>query len=331
VLYEPIEGKTRFSKHEMIASARRYQLAKGHKFLMSETLFDRWIDYGLIGKGEKHRQAYWSLPQMHLFRRHLDDYQTPGVRPIDLCPTTICGWTWIGDESDIHLEQVESVMRTWQRMQHQHPAAKLSRAMANDMVKAFAHRQAEGKRKLIDKMVSIAKNLEFPEPEEEELDSVEDFQEALANVIDPHRKGEQNGPAGAPLGNDQMFDFYRANLRAIKALLGEEPIPKVAWTSARNILVHTEPRYQQAQPQFAQETKNEVAARLYQPRTTDVRRAFACYDLRLILGCILEEPKLCETWNQLEIRSEIIVSPLVLPNGAPYFYLRTHIQRKEQS
>jgi len=44
MLFEPIEDKIKFTKSEMIAYANR------RKFPTNEAQFERWVDYGLIGK-----------------------------------------------------------------------------------------------------------------------------------------------------------------------------------------------------------------------------------------------------------------------------------------
>ena len=67
MLFEPIEGKTQFTKSEMIVYARR------RGFPTSEDQFERWVDYGLIGKGRKKGKGHWSLPGLG---------STWGMRPI---------------------------------------------------------------------------------------------------------------------------------------------------------------------------------------------------------------------------------------------------------
>ena len=69
MLFEPIEGKTQFTESEMIAYARR------RVFPTSEDQFERWVDYGFIGKYSRKNgkgKGYWSLPQMHLFLKLLE-------------------------------------------------------------------------------------------------------------------------------------------------------------------------------------------------------------------------------------------------------------------
>src|ERR1700736_3423057 len=109
--FSSIEDKIRFTKPEMIACARR------RGFPTNEDQFERWVDYGLIGKhmSKKGRgQGYWSLPQMHLFLKLLEFNQQQGVHPIDLCTVPTWAWVYLGDEADIRIEQVERVMWTWQ-------------------------------------------------------------------------------------------------------------------------------------------------------------------------------------------------------------------------
>src|SRR5216684_769459 len=109
--FAPIEGKTRFTKAEMIAYARR------QGYPTNEDQFERWVDYGLLGKGQKRDRGYWSLPQIHLFLTLLEHNQRPGVGPISLCTIVVWGWLYLGPEADIQIEQVERAMWTWQAMQ----------------------------------------------------------------------------------------------------------------------------------------------------------------------------------------------------------------------
>src|SRR5713101_4255571 len=177
--FAPIEGKTQFTKSEMIAYASR------REFPTSEDQFERWVDYGFIGKGRKkgRGKGYWSLPQMHLFLKLLEQNQRPGIHPIDLCTIPTWAWLYLGDETDIRIEQVERVMRTWQTMQLRHPAAKKARDEARKTVEYIASDHPEGKRRLINDMVYIAKKLEYPEPDED-VDPRDDFLHHLNTVID---------------------------------------------------------------------------------------------------------------------------------------------------
>lgn len=104
----PIESKTQFTKSEMIAYARR------RGFPTNEAQFERWVDFGFIGKGRKKGsgKGHWSLPQMRLFLKLLEQNQRPDIHPIDLCTIPTWAWLYLGDEADIHIEQVERVMWT---------------------------------------------------------------------------------------------------------------------------------------------------------------------------------------------------------------------------
>jgi len=50
--FSPIEGKTRFTKAEMIA----YAQALGYQ--TNEHQFERWVDYGFLSKGQKRGFGY---------------------------------------------------------------------------------------------------------------------------------------------------------------------------------------------------------------------------------------------------------------------------------
>ena len=157
--FAPIEGKTQFTKSEMIASARR----RGFK-TATEAQFDHWVNYGLIGKGQQRgrKPALWSLPQMHLYLQLLEQNQRPGVHPIHLCTVTTWGWLYLGDETDIRIEQVERAMQTWQAMQLQHSSDGTEKRVARTVVECIASKKQEGKRQLINDIASLMKKLDYP-------------------------------------------------------------------------------------------------------------------------------------------------------------------------
>lgn len=314
--FAPIEGKTNFTKAEMIAYARR----RGYP--TNEAQFERWVDYGLLGKGQKHDRGYWSLPQMHLFLALLDQNRRPGVGPISLCTMPVWGWIYLGLEADIQIEQVERAMWTWQEKQMKHPKDGRMREVAREIVNQVAHSKAVGKRKLQQKIVDFAETIEYPVPEERGLDPEEDFLYALINVIDPKEKGEYQGPKGAPLSSEGLSWHFKVSRKAILALLAKESLPRKYWRSARNIVLYSGANYQQVQPQFARETEGTASAKLFQERTLNEIVNHICYDVRLVLGCILDRPELCETWEHIETTSKLVISPILLPDGSHYSYLQ---------
>jgi hypothetical protein len=314
--FAPIDGKTRFTKAEMIASAKR----RGYP--TNEAQFERWVDYGLLGKGQKEKQGHWSLPQMHLFLTLLDHNRRPGVGPLSLCTIPVWGWLYLGPEADIQTEQVERVMWTWQEKQMNHPKDGRMRETAREIVTHIAHPKASGKRKLQQKIIAFAETIEYPMPEEWGLDPEEDFLDALTMVIDPKEKGDHQGPEGAPLSSESLSWHFRVNRKAIQTLLQKQNLPRKYWHSARNILLTSEARYQQVQPQFARETEGSTSATLFQKRTLNEIVNQVCYDVRLVLGCLLDQPALCETWEHVEVTSTLVISPLLLADGSHYSYLR---------
>ena len=317
--FAPIEGKTQFTKSEMIACARRrgFQAA-------TEAQFGHWVDYGLIGKGQQRgrKPALWSLPQMHLYLQLLEQNQRPGVHPIHLCTVTTWGWLYLGDETDIQIEQVERVMQTWQAMQLQHSSDGTEKRVARTVVEHIANKKQEGKRLLMNDIASFMKKLDYPT-------SKDDFFYHLETVIDPQGKHQHNGPQGAPLTAEALSWYYEINLKIIEVLSKKEALPRKYWTSARNLLLFARAQYQQEQPQFAQEVAGKPSAELFRQQTLNEFCTAACYDLRLMLGSLLARPELCERGEQIKAQSQIITSPLLLPNGTHYRYL--HIEGHSSS
>jgi hypothetical protein len=321
MLFEPIEGKTQFTRSEMIAYARR------RKFPTNEDQFERWVDYGLIGKGRKKGKGYWSLPQMHLFLKLLEQNQRPGIHPIDLCTIPTWEWLYLGDEADIRLEQVERVMQTWQAMQFKHPAAGKTKAVVRKIVEQLASKHPEGKRELIRDLEHFAETLEYPETEEG-VDPRDDFFHHLNTVIDPQGRGRHNGPQGAALTARVMSAYFEIDRMAVVALLEKKPLPRRYWTSARNLLLYERAQYQQKQPQFAHEVAGKLSAELFRQQTVNEIVTSACRDLRLGLGIIMSHPALCDQWEHIEVKPQIVTSPLLLPDGIHYRYLQ--IQRRSR-
>ena len=323
MLFEPIEGKTQFTKSEMIVYARR------RGFPTSEDQFERWVDYGFIGKYSSKRgkgKGYWSLPQMHLFLKLLEQNQRRDIHPIDLCTIPTWCWLYLGDEADMRIKQVERVMWTWQAMQVQHPAAGKTRAVARKTVEQIASKYPEGKRRLIRDLGHFAEHLEYPEPEEEDVDPKDDFFHHLDTVIDPQGRKRHNGPQGAALTAQVMSAYFETDRLAVVALLEKKPLPRRYWTSARNFLLYERAQYQQKQPQFAREVASRPSAELFRQQTVNEIVTSACRDLRLGLGIIIRNPTLCDTWEHMEVKSQVVTSPLLLPDGTHYRYLRIQEQ-----
>jgi hypothetical protein len=310
-----IEGKTRFTKLEMIAVAGRCG------FSTNEAQFEHWVDYGFIGKSEKkgRGQGYWSLPQMHLFLRLLEVNQQQGVHRTDLCIIPISGWLYLGDETDIKIEQVERVMRTWQAS---HPSAKIIREVARETVKHIASERPAEKRKLTHDLVYFAKNLKYPEPEAEDGEAPDDFLYHLNMVIDPRGEGRHNGPEGAELTAKVLLQNFEATRIAMSALLEKKSLPKRYWTSARNLVLYERAQYQQKQPQFAREVAGNPSAELYYQQVADDLVTSACRDLRQVLGYIIANPALCDEWEHRTVKSQMVISPLLLLDGTNYRYLQ---------
>jgi hypothetical protein len=318
MLFEPIEGKTQFTKDEMIAYARR------RRFPTNEDQFERWVDYGFIGKGRKkgRGKGYWSLPQMHLFLKLLEQNQRPEIGPIDLCTIPTWVWLYLRDESDIRIEQVERVMWTWQAMQFQHPSAGKTKAVVRKTVEQLASKHPEGKRELIRDLEHFAKELEYRKSEQNDGDLKDDFIHHLNSVIDPQGRGRHNGPQGAALTAQVMSAYFEIDRMAVVALLEKKPLPRRYWTSARNMLLYERAQYQQKQPQFAREVAGKPSAELFRQQTVNEIVTFACRDLRLGLGIIMRHPALCDQWEHIDVKPEIVTSLLLLPNGTHYRYLQ---------
>ncbi len=309
-----IEGKTRFTKLEMIACAR----SRG--FPTNEAQFERWVDYGFLGKCIKkgRDQGYWSLPQMHLFLKLLEQNQRQDIHPIDLCVIPIWYWLCLGDEADIGIEQVERIMWTWQAMQYRHPSAEKTRDGVRKTVEQLASKHPEGKRRLIGDLKHFAKELEYPKPEQKDGDPKDDFFHHLDTVIDPQGRKEHNGPQGAALSAEVMSEYFETDCIAVLALLERRPLPRRYWTSARNLLLYERLLYQQEQPRFAREVAGKPSAELFRQQAINEIATSACRDLRLVLGSIIRNPTLCEKGELIEVALQFIVSPLLLPNGRHY-------------
>jgi len=323
--FAPTEGKTQFTKSEMIAYARR------RKFPTSEDQFERWVAYGFIGKGHKkgRGKGYWSLPQMHLFLKLLEQNQRPDIHPIDLCTIPTWAWLYLGDEADIQIEQVERVMWTWQATQVRHPAVGKTRAVTRKTVEQLASKHPAGKRELIRDLKHFAKELEYRKPEQRDGDPKDDFFYHLDTVIDPQGRKEHNGPQGAALSAEAMSVYFETDRLAVVTLLEKRTLPRRYWTSARNLLLYERLRYQQEQPRFAHEVAGKPSAELVRQQTMNDIVTSACYDLRLVLGSIIRDPTLCAKGEQVEVKTQGVISPLLLPDGTHYSYLQMQGRSKQ--
>jgi hypothetical protein len=321
--FAPIEGKTQFTKSGMIAYASR------REFPTSEDQFERWVDYGFIGKGRKkgREKGYWSLPQVHLFLKLHEQNQRPDIHPIDLCTIPTWAWLYLGDEADIQIDQVERVMWTWQAMQFRHPSVGKTRDGMRKTVEQLASKHPAGKRELIRDLKHFAKELEYRKPEQKDGDPKDDFfyhlnTVHLNTVIDPQGRKEHNGPQGAALSAEVMSEYFETDRFAVLALLEKRPLPRRYWTSARNLLLYERLLYQQEQPRFAREVAGKPSAELFRQQTMSDIVTSACRDLRLVLGSIIRNLDLCVKGEQVKVKTQVVISPLLLPDGTHYSYLQ---------
>lgn len=177
----------------------------------------------------------------------------------------------------------------------------------------MAHPKALDRRKLQHKLIAFAETMEYPVPEEPELD---------ANVIDPFRRGEYQGPSLDNGACESLFAPYNATRRAVQELIKREPLPVKYWQSAHNLLFHVSAHYWQEQPQMARETAGTAVAPLYHKHSIPELVHKSCQDLRLALDIVLADEDLCDFWASRVIISILVTSPLVLPDGRNYTYLR---------
>lgn len=88
------------------------------------------------------------------------------------------------------------------------------------------------------------------------------------------------------------------------------------------MLLYERAHYQQEQPRFAREVAGKPSTELFRQETMNEIVTSSCRDLRLGLGIIMSNPALCDKWEHIEVKSQIVTSPLLLPDGTHYRYLQ---------
>ena len=67
--------------------------------------------------------------------------------------------------------------------------------------------------------------------------------------------------------------------------------------------------------------RSKPSAELFRQQTVNEIVTAACRDLQLGLG-IIHNPTLCEKWEHMQVKSQAVTSPLLLPDGTHYLRLQ---------
>jgi len=224
-----------YMKHEMLAQAQ----AAGYK--ITQSLFEDWIDKGIVGKSVKRQYpgrgsvAFWSHRQLELLVAALKQRKQYHATVTDLCNLPVWAWLYFGEEMEVPLAQVQTAMTTWVHDVRVH-SIRSTRKSLQELVDLIQSPHATDRRAFVEALTN-----------HEEI-AEEDLKYYLQNIIDPKHRGEGRGPRRASFTVDSVKNMIAVRAQAMKQL---EKTPDSLWEWARAFLQFTMGQYCQDQPEFA--------------------------------------------------------------------------------
>lgn len=313
-----------FNSNDLIKRAE----AKGYH--ITGSLIRDWVQLGLLDKPRKKGQgkgkgteAWWSQRQVELLLTLLEQRQRGHVQSVAaLCNIPVFGWLYWADASGAPLRQVKRAVATWQRAAHVPRSYKKAHEIATVFVRNHTHPHAKGaRREVSEALTTMIYSGEYPN---------DLLRYHLQTIIDPSGKGEERGPADAPLSMESTAWMIEARLRAATDL---HDAPDELWEWARVVYHWTMSQYQARYDEFA---ANADTGHLFPRPTFEYIAPNTCNFLITQLGVglrILQEDLNCDglppelhpsAWTEgiMHAHQQMEPSPYVLPSGQHPSYLR---------
>ncbi len=317
-----------YQKHQMLACAARCG------FSVTESLFDDWVEKGLMGEAEmrvrpgRGSQAWWPHAQLTLFLDLLALRQgtTTKFSLMQLCHLPVWRWLYWGSLGGVTLKQVKRAVSTWIDFQQKIPEEQVRRGITHGM-RQYQGPKATGKRPLIDEWTRI---MTFQKPVERDL-----LQYLLDPVVNAYPKKATKGFVRASMNPAEcwslMFSLCWEVVRDKRLLFG---LPDAFWEWARFFhlicpaLMNGEER--------ACLANDPVLGVPFARQTVYDLRFQSCHALLTWLGMATQQELAPwqlpagrfldpEAWQQGKVtwthETYIGCSPLVLPGGKPIPYL----------
>ncbi len=179
-----------YQKHEMLTCAAKCG------FSVTESLFDDWVEKGLIGEAGarawpgRGSRAWWPQAQLTLFLDLLALRQRTPTKfsLMQLCHLPVWRWLYWGDLGGVTLKQVKRAISTWIDFQQKIPEKQVRRDITHGM-RHYQGPKATDKLSLIDELTRI---MTFQKPVDRDL-----LQHLLDPVVYAYPKKTAKGPVRA--------------------------------------------------------------------------------------------------------------------------------------
>ena len=263
------ESTGRHDKKSMLTYVR----ARG--YTTTDAQLDDWIGKGLVGSPHimypgRGSKTTWSDQQRELFLALLiqnKQYGNQRNRIGELCNVPVSRWLYLGNMSDVSLEQVKCAMTTWGSM-HTTSSKEAARKGAVTLVHQLGDPKAGGKRKLINKLKRTV--YERKRYEQKDLESL------LTDII--HYQMQGKAPTSSLLSPESVSRLIWTRYRLMEDI---RSISKSHWDWARICLLATTIWYRDVEPTAS--PYYELATLLIRDTVED-KCQFACPDLCTILA-----------------------------------------------
>jgi len=302
-------------------------------FPVTESLFDNWVEKGLIGEAGarawpgRGSQAWWPQVQLDLF---LDLLALRQRHPLklrlgQLCHLPVWRWLYWGSLGGVTLKQVRRAISTWIDFQHKIPEEQIRRDITRAM-RQYQGPQAIDKRALIDELALIGT---FRKPVERDV-----LQHLLASVVNAYPKKAAKGPVRTFMDVAECWSLMHSLCWKVvqdKDLLFS--LPDAFWEWARFFILIGPTLMDQERLYLANDP---VLGTLFLRQTIYDLCFQSCHALLTWLGMAAQQELAPwrqhaarfldpEAWQHGEViwthQTQILFSPLVLPGGKPIPYL----------
>jgi hypothetical protein len=298
-------------------------------------LLEDWITKGLVGFAEQSglgrgrgSVARWSGAQFTLFIECLKARKLGNLRIGQLCAFPMWRWIYWGNHGGVDLPQVKRAMATWVASVKKTTTDK-ERKDARRAVGKLQGARSSGKLALIDELTAIGTFRKEPDSE-----LLEYLLEEVVMESSPDDSSDQSYSRSADMA--MLSTMFPLRLNAFQQYEQQiASLPDTLWEWARTFLLYMQLQGQKAQPLLAKDPR---FANRYRPLTVYDVLWGACYDLLAPLSLVAPmlsaskpAPHLrpCfhpQNWRSGEatgqIKTTIVPSPLVLPDGVNLLYLR---------
>jgi hypothetical protein len=305
---------------------------------MTESLFDDWIERGLLGS--PHRtglgrgrgsSAQWPSEQFTLLLELLRGRQQGKLRIGQLCALPVWRWVYWRELGGVALPQVRRAMETW-ATSVQKTTADVERKDVRQAVAKLQATGAPGRRALLKELTAVGAFLKEPDPE------LLRYHLEAAITDSPIRLVMRNGKS---LSSDIEMLATMFPVREMAFQNYEEqiaPLPDPLWEWARTFLLYIQRLRQEKQPVLA---RNRRLADRYRRVTVYSMMWDACYDLLAPLSIAAQHlfpeeqrdpiPFLNpQVWREERVNAvtetTLVHSSLLLPDGSPVAYLRYSVR-----